>query len=258
MTYLKKISNVRGLRLFYPTVPVIVTAKSSGKVNAMPAAWSTPLSFVPPLVAVSIAPERYTYRLIVESGFFALNWVDFRYAKEVVYLGEVSGRYVKDKVSTAGFTIIEGESVPVIGEATGAIECKLKERLEVGDHDLFVGECLMAYVTKDFKETWRPKDYSPLLSLGSIRGVKKKRRFISLEKGVVDVLCPVGEETDRRKETVQRIGEIAGDMSRELGQPVMLSKIASKAVKELSIDTIDARLIAEQLMRERRIRAVKD
>ncbi|MFQ6134349.1 MAG: flavin reductase family protein [Nitrososphaerales archaeon] len=254
---LKKISNVRGLRLFYPTVPVIVTAKSGGRFNAMPAAWATPLSFIPPLVAVSIAPERYTYRLITESGYFALNWVDFKYVKEVVYLGEVSGRYRGDKVSAAGFTVVKGERVPVLGEAVGVVECRLKERFEVGDHDLFVGECLAAYVSEDFTETWRLKDYSPLLSLGSVRGVKRRRRFLSLEKEVVDVLCPVGEEVDKREKTVQRIREMAENLSKESGRPIRLSEVASKVAEELSIDSVDAELIAEQLRREGRIRAVR-
>jgi flavin reductase (DIM6/NTAB) family NADH-FMN oxidoreductase RutF len=254
---LEKISNVRGLRLFYPTVPVIVTAKSHGRFNAMPAAWATPLSFIPPLVAVSIAPERYTYHLIAESGYFALNWLDFKYVKGVVYLGEVSGRYIEDKVSAAGFTIVDGEHVPFLGEAAGVIECSLKERFEVGDHDLFVGECLVTYASKDF-DAWKFKGYSPLLSLGSVYDGKKKRRFLSLKKGVVDVLCPAGKEVSEREKTIQKIKAIAERMSRESEQPVKISKVVNRVAEYLDIDSIDAKLIAEQLRREGHIRAVKD
>lgn len=255
---MKKISNLRGLRLFYPTVPVVVTAKSGDKVNAMPAVWSTPLSFTPPLVAVSIAPERYTYRLIVESGYFALNWLDFRYVDAVVYLGEVSGRYKEDKVAAAGLTIVEGTKVPVLSEAVGVVECRLKDRFEVGDHDLFVGECLAAYASEDFEDTWRLERYSPMFSLGSIQGVRRYRKFLSLEKWVTDVLCPVGEEVEMRAEMIEEVKEVAANLSRESGRPVKVSEVAAKAEKKLGLDSVDARLIAEQLRREGHIIAVED
>lgn len=256
---LSKISRVRGLRFFYPIVPVIVTVKYGDKVNAMPAAWTTPLSFDSPLITVSISPERYTYRLIVESGFFALNWVDFKYVRDVVRLGEISGRYHEDKMLMTSFSVVEGESVPILSEAAGVIECRLKERFEVGDHDLFVGECLTVYGSEDFDEMWRLESYSPLLSLGSVGGVKKRRRFLSLEKDVVDVLCPVGKSVDRREETVQRIRKIAADLNEGQGRPVMMSKVVRKAADELEgIDLIDAKFITEHLRRERCIRVVRD
>jgi hypothetical protein len=160
-------------------------------------------------------------------------------------------------VSAAGFTIVDGEHVPFLGEAAGVIECSLKERFEVGDHDLFVGECLVTYASKDF-DTWKFKDYSPLLSLGSFYDGKKKRKFLSLKKGVIDTLCPAGEQVSERKRIIQKIKAVAERMNRESGEPVKLSKVANRVAEYLDIDSIDAKLIAEQLMREGSISAVKD
>jgi len=65
-------------RLLYPVVPVLVTAEHGGRVGGMLAAWWMQASFNPPLLAVAIAPERYTYKLVRESGVFAFNLLDFR------------------------------------------------------------------------------------------------------------------------------------------------------------------------------------
>lgn len=51
----------------------IITTKSGEKINGMTAAWVAQASFEPPLVVVSIAPERYTHQLIDESSVFAVN-----------------------------------------------------------------------------------------------------------------------------------------------------------------------------------------
>ena len=43
---------------------VVITAKSGERINGMTAAWIMQCSFDPAMVAVSIAPERFTYELI--------------------------------------------------------------------------------------------------------------------------------------------------------------------------------------------------
>jgi flavin reductase (DIM6/NTAB) family NADH-FMN oxidoreductase RutF len=47
-------------RLFYPQVPVVVTVEHTRRIGAMPAIWCMPLSFNPPLIEVSVAPEHET------------------------------------------------------------------------------------------------------------------------------------------------------------------------------------------------------
>jgi flavin reductase (DIM6/NTAB) family NADH-FMN oxidoreductase RutF len=67
-----------------------------------------PLSFTPPLVGVAIAPEHETYKILTQAQAFAVNWLDFRYARKVGVLGEPSSRDVRDKISSVGFTVRKG------------------------------------------------------------------------------------------------------------------------------------------------------
>ena len=51
----------------------IVTARTKERINGMTAAWISQVSMNPVLLMVSIAPARFTYGLIKESGYFAVN-----------------------------------------------------------------------------------------------------------------------------------------------------------------------------------------
>ncbi len=84
-------------RLFYPQVPVIITAEFKGRVGGMPAIWCMPLSFNPPLVGVAVGPEHETHKIIRSAGAFDVNWLNFTYAKQVGELGETSAKEYGNK-----------------------------------------------------------------------------------------------------------------------------------------------------------------
>ncbi len=169
---LKRIDLSNAERLFYPTVPVLVTVEYNGRIGGMLAAWWCQVSFKPLLVAVAIAPERYTYKLIKKSGVFALNLLDYSLVDKTPFLGDVSERFFKDKIREAGLTIMRGEvlGAPIVTEAAAAIEARLYKIVEAGDHDLFIGEVVAAYAIEDFENgMWRLKKYRPLMYLGRTR-----------------------------------------------------------------------------------------
>jgi len=139
-------------RILYPAIPVAVTAEYNNRVGCMIAAWWTQISFNPFLIGVSIAPERYTYKLIKKSKRFGLNFIDFRYITKLPYLGDVSERFMKNKVLKSGFTIFRGKAlnIPLLNESSASIEMELKDIFKCGDHDLFVGKVVKAYASQDF------------------------------------------------------------------------------------------------------------
>jgi flavin reductase (DIM6/NTAB) family NADH-FMN oxidoreductase RutF len=59
----------------YPHQAVVVTTQSKDKENAMTAVWHAPISYSPPLYGVAISPHRLTYRLIMESREFGVNFM---------------------------------------------------------------------------------------------------------------------------------------------------------------------------------------
>jgi len=123
-----------------PTGVWVVTARSGEKINGMTAAWATQVSFKPRLVAVSIAPPRYTYSLIKESGYFCLNLLSEDQKELANHFGFKSGKKV-DKFK--GIDYENGlKGSPIIKEAIAYVECEVQDTFTTGDHDLFVGEVI--------------------------------------------------------------------------------------------------------------------
>lgn len=137
-------------RLLYPRNTVLVSCVDrTGKANIITLAWSMPLSHNPPLVGVSIAPERYSHRLIEQTGEFVVNVPTMEIVKETLWCGKVSGRD-EDKFGLARLTPMPAERVkaPIIKECVAHLECKLSKQVEIGDHTLFVGEVVAAHVDR--------------------------------------------------------------------------------------------------------------
>jgi flavin reductase (DIM6/NTAB) family NADH-FMN oxidoreductase RutF len=151
-------------RLLSPRVAaLIVTLREDGQPNVMVAAWHTPVSIKPPILAVAIAPGRMTYRLIQKTGEFTINVPSASLIKEVKIAGSKSGA-IYDKVRLFSYAPALRVKTPIIRNAIGHIECTLNKILKMGDHSLVFGNVLAAYA-KGFKEVWISP--SPLLHLGS-------------------------------------------------------------------------------------------
>lgn len=121
-----------------PTGVCVVTVRAGEKINGMTVAWATQVSFKPRLVAVSIAPPRFTYGLVKESGFFCINALPEEGMKLAGHFGFKSGR------KTDKFKDIKYENAlngsPVLKDAFAYLECQVKDVFPAGDHDIFVGE----------------------------------------------------------------------------------------------------------------------
>ncbi len=150
--------------LLYPRPVVLVSCVDlKGKRNIITLAWSMPVSFNPPMVAVSIGFQRESYRMIMESGEFVINVPSSKMVREVLLCGTLSGRSY-DKFSKVGLTAVPARKVkaPVIGECIAHLECKVEKAVEAGDHMVFIGRVLEAYAEEEFVE--QKKDV--LLHLG--------------------------------------------------------------------------------------------
>jgi len=140
-------------RLLHPRpVVVIVSGKDLDDYSCMAASWVMPVSRRPPIVAVAIARSRYTYEKIVESREFNLCILGVEHVDKVDYLGTVSGRDVRDKISASKLTKAKARktSPPIIAESIAVVECKLRDIVEAGDHDLVLGDVLEAYVREGY------------------------------------------------------------------------------------------------------------
>jgi flavin reductase (DIM6/NTAB) family NADH-FMN oxidoreductase RutF len=138
-------------RLLHPMHTVLVSCVGrTGKPNIITLAWAMPTSINPPLVAVSIRPERHSYTLIEETKEFVVNIPTMDILKETLFCGRRSGRDY-DKFKETGLTPLPSRKVkpPIIKECIAHLECKLSSQFITGDHTILVGEIVEAYADKE-------------------------------------------------------------------------------------------------------------
>ena len=141
-------------RLLYPRlVALITTCDRHGKPNVAPFSFLMPVSFNPKYLAFAIAPERHTYRNLVEVGEFVVNIPAEDMLDEIWLCGTRSGRET-DKLSLAKLKTVKSVKVrpPRIENCPIQLECKVEFMEKFGDHYLVVGKVLEEHVNrKDFK-----------------------------------------------------------------------------------------------------------
>lgn len=127
----------------FPDPVVLVTVVANGKTNVMTVGWVTPVSFTPPILMISVAPERYTHDLLVQAGEFGVSILADNQKKLSTIAGTQSGKKV-DKLDRTEFELIDSEliSAPLIKGARAWYECKIVARHVIGDHTAFFGEVL--------------------------------------------------------------------------------------------------------------------
>ena len=138
-------------RLLHPMHTVLVSCVGkAGKPNIITLAWAMPTSINPPLVVVSIRPERHSHVLIEETREFVVNIPTMNILKETLFCGRRSGKdYDKFKETDLTPSPARKEKPPIIKECIAHLECKLHSRFTTGDHTIFVGEIVEAYADKE-------------------------------------------------------------------------------------------------------------
>lgn len=135
-------------------VPAVLVGCGNGtdfKYNLITVAWAGIVCSNPPMISVSIRPERYSRGLIESTGEFTVNIPTAAMAEKVDYCGMVSGRNV-DKFKAADLTAKPGSKIaaPVVEECPLALECKLHHSLKLGSHIMYIGEIVAVQADNEF------------------------------------------------------------------------------------------------------------
>ncbi|ABX44228.1 flavin reductase family protein [Lachnoclostridium phytofermentans] len=136
--------------MLYPLPVVMVScADEFGNNNIITVAWCGTICTNPPMVSVSIRPERHSYSIIEKTKEFVINLTTEELTKATDFCGVRSGRDV-DKFKEMNLTPKKGEKVkaPIIEESPVNIECRLKEIIKLGSHDMFIAEVVGVQVDK--------------------------------------------------------------------------------------------------------------
>ncbi len=128
--------------LVYPLPAVLVSSGSTAEeYNLFTASWVGTLCTNPPMCYVSIRPERHSYGIIRRNMEFTLNLTTTEMAKATDWCGVRSGRDY-DKWRESGLTAHAGVEVrsPYVVESPLSIECKVREIVPLGSHDMFIAD----------------------------------------------------------------------------------------------------------------------
>ena len=125
-----------------PAVMVSLT-DTDGKTNIITVAWAGTVCTNPPMVSISVRPNRYSYGILQRTGEFVINLTNEELVRACDYCGVVSGREV-DKFKETGLTPLAMEQVaaPGIAESPVNIACRVTEARELGSHTMFIAEVL--------------------------------------------------------------------------------------------------------------------
>jgi len=142
--------------MLYPLPVVMISlADREGRSNIITVAWTGTVCTNPPMVSISVRPERYSYEILKDTGEFVINLTtkDLTWATD--FCGVKSGRDV-DKFKELGLTALSGDKVkaPLIGESPVNIECRVSRIEPLGSHDLFLADVAAIHADEKYMDEY--------------------------------------------------------------------------------------------------------
>lgn len=140
--------------MLYPLPVVMVSvADKEGNSNIITVAWTGTICSDPPMLSISVRPERHSYNMLKETGEFVVNLVTKSLTSATDYCGVKSGRDV-EKFEVMHLTPEKCEHVnaPMIKESPVNLECKVKQVIPLGSHDMFIAEVVAVHVDDQYMD----------------------------------------------------------------------------------------------------------
>jgi len=140
--------------MLYPLPVVMVSvADRDGRNNIITVAWAGTVCTNPPMVSISVRPERFSYPILKETGEFVINLTTEKLAFAADYCGVKSGREI-DKFAEMKLTPMSAKEVkaPLIAESPVNIECRVREVKPLGSHDLFLADVVAVHADEKYMD----------------------------------------------------------------------------------------------------------
>ena len=139
----------RGGNMLYPVPAVMVScANAAGEKDIVTVAWAGTVCTNPPMLSISLRPERHSYHIIRESGEFVVNLVTARLQRACDWCGVRSGRdydkWAEQRLTPAPAAKLE--LAPAIEESPVNIECRVRDVMELGSHHMFLADVVAVQV----------------------------------------------------------------------------------------------------------------
>lgn len=150
-----------------PNALCLVGSGSGGEWNGMTQSWVTQVSMEPVLIAISVDRKAVTNRLIRGSGSFSVNlWDrnDIRVFRTFSKPAERDGDTLNGRPVRVGAT-----GIPIFEEAVAWLECRVTKTIDVGTHDLFLGEVVDAGFAEGGREALVASMADTRMKYGGVR-----------------------------------------------------------------------------------------
>ena len=138
--------------MIYPLPAVLISCgESEQEYNLFTVAWTGTVCTNPPMCYISVRPERHSYEIIKRTGEFVINLTTVSLARATDWCGVRSGRDY-DKFSEMGLTAEAAAVVkaPIVAESPVSIECRVKQIVPLGSHDMFIADVVNVLVDDEY------------------------------------------------------------------------------------------------------------
>lgn len=141
--------------MIYPLPAILVSCGcEESEYNLITIGWTGTLCTNPAMCYISIRPERYSYNIIKKNMEYVINLTNRNMAYAADWCGVKSGRdfnkFEEMKLTPGKASIVQA---PIIEEAPLCIECRVKEIIPLGSHDMFISEVVNVLADKKYLDT---------------------------------------------------------------------------------------------------------
>ena len=128
--------------MLYPVPAVMISCGSTPEEhNIITISWTGTINTNPPMLYISVRPERHSYDIIKKNMEFVVNLTTEKLAFVTDMNGVKSGKDM-DKFKETRLTPVPTRKINsvMIGESPVNIECKVTQIIPLGSHDMFIAE----------------------------------------------------------------------------------------------------------------------
>lgn len=140
----------KGGTMLAPVPPALLSCGSVDEANVCTVAWCGILNSIPPVTYVSLRKERYSHEIISKTGEFVINLPTQHLVRTIDYCGVKSGRDT-DKFEKCRITPLPAFeiSAPAVEECPLHLECRVRQVIELGSHDMFMADIVAVGVNEE-------------------------------------------------------------------------------------------------------------
>ncbi len=138
--------------MLYPLPAVMITCGANEEeYNIITISWTGTINSNPPMLSISVRPERHSYDIIKRNMEFVVNLSTEALAHATDFNGVRSGRDMnKFKETNLSYSPARKINTVIIDQSPVNIECKVKQIIELGSHHMFIAEVVNVLVDEHY------------------------------------------------------------------------------------------------------------